>query len=71
MTMMRLQDQEDILLVETIVKSILILGEIMLLWLLLLYDEETENLKEIFNNMKDIFSTKIWFTRGRGKLMGK
>lgn len=69
--MMRLQDQEDILLVESIVKSILIRGETMLLlWLLLFYDEETENFKENFNNIKAIFSTKIWFTRGRGKLMG-
>lgn len=69
---MRLQDQEDILPVETIVKSILILGETMLsLWLLLFYDEGTENFKENFNNMNDVFSTKIWLTRGRGKLMGE
>lgn len=69
---MKLQDQEDIQPVETTVKSILILGEAMLsLWWLLFYDEGTENFKENFSNMNDIFSTKIWFTRGRGKLMGE
>lgn len=50
---MRLQDQEDTLLVETIVKSVLIQGgNHAVLWLWLFYNEETENFKGKFNNMR-------------------
>lgn len=45
----------DILPMETIVKSMAILGKT-----IFFYDEETENFKENFNSMKDRFSVHIY-----------
>lgn len=62
---MRLQDQEDILPTETVVKIMVLYG-----WNNV-FNEVTENFKEKSDDIKVVVNTKIWFTGDRGKSMGE